>query len=335
MRRYKSDDYTFASAYIRCQEKYFLNSEKAEKMLEAKTPDEALRVLFELNYGDGSSEVSALEFESLLSRELEKAYELVLPLAPDREYFVIFLYPNDYHNVKALLKAEFLGINADELLVNTGSIPLAKLIDLVQNRNYPDMRLEMAKGILEVVDTYGTTRNPQVIDLILDKACYKDINIEISKIKNSFVRGYAALRIDTINLKSFVRAREMSKSWDFFSNIYIEGGNIAERLFISGYDEAFEQFADKLGIYGLSAALYEGASMLKESKRFTALEKFCDNLLMNYIRDAKYIAVGVEPLIAYLAAKENDVKMVRVIMAGKLANLKTEQIRERMRDTYA
>ena len=335
MRRYKSEDYMFASAYIRCQEKYLLSSEKAEKMLEAKTPDEALKVLYELNYGDGSSEVSASEFEVLLSQELEKAYNLVLPLAPDREYFVIFLYPNDYHNVKTLLKAEFLGTNADELLMNTGSIPLAKLIDLVQNRNYTDMRLEMAKGIQEVVDTYGTTRNPQVIDLILDKACYKDINIEVSKIKNSFVRGYTALRIDTINLKSFVRAREMSKSWDFFSNIYIEGGNIAERLFISGYDEAFEQFADKLGIYGLSAALYEGASMLKESKRFTALEKFCDNLLMNYIRDAKYIAVGVEPLVAFLAAKENEVKMVRVIMAGKLANLPAEQIRERMRDTYA
>jgi V/A-type H+-transporting ATPase subunit C len=126
----------------------------------------------------------------------------------------------------------------------------------------------------------------------------------------------------------------MNKSWDFFSKIYIEGGNIPERLFVSGYDETPEQFADRLLMYNLTELLHESAVMLKESGRFTVLEKLCDNMLMSYVREAKYIAFGVEPLVAYLAAKESEVKIVRIVMAGKLAGLSAELIRERIRDTY-
>ena len=333
MGKYKNDDYLFATAYMRCREKFFLTSEKVDKMLDSKTPDDALKVLYDLEYGDGT-EVSPREFEVLLSKELEKTYGLILPLVPYPEFFSIFLYPNDYHNIKVLLKAEFLGTHQEDILTDTGSVPLARLTDLVRNRNYTDMRLEMAKGIQEVIDTYATSQDPQVIDLILDRVCYEEINLTTAQLKNNFVRGYIALKIDAINLKSFVRAKEMKKPWDFFANIFIEGGNIPERLFISGYDEALEQFAEKLGIYGFSQILLEGALMIKETGRFTALEKLCDNHIVDYAREAKYVAYGIQPLIGYLVAKENEIKTARIIMAGKLANIPTEQITERIRSAY-
>jgi len=334
MKKYNATDYIFASGYIQSREKYLLTREKIDKMLDAGTPDDALKILYELNYGDASEEVSALEFETLLSRELEKTYNLILPLVPEREYFAIFLFPNDYHNVKTLLKAEFSGIGADKYLINAGSIPLPRLMDLVRNRNYPQMRTEMAHGIREVIDTYGVTQDPQTIDLILDKACYRDINIETAELENDFVRGYIALKIDAVNLKSFIRVKEMNKPRDFFSRVYMEGGNIPERLFAGGYDETPEQFAEKLDIYGMQALLLKGFAMIRETGRFTALEKLCDDLLMDYVKDAKYASFGIEPLIAYMAARENDIKTVRIIMSGKLANIPAELIRERIRKTY-
>jgi len=335
MRKYKSNDYIFATAFIRSKEKYLLTREKVDRMLDAKTPDDALKVLYELNYGDGLDEVPAAEFEKLLTLELEKAYDTVMSLAPEKEYFKHFLYPNDYHNVKVLLKAEFSGAPMDEIMIGAGTVPVPELVELVQSRKYYSMREEMAKGIQEAVDVYGTTQDPQVIDLILDKACYRDINIEVSKLKNKFISGYIALKIDTINLKSFIRAKEMNKSWDFFSKIFIEGGKVPEGLFINGFDEAPEQFADRLLAYDMQVLLQESAAMLKETGRFTALEKLCDNVLMGYVKESKYIAFGVEPLVGYIAAKESEAMTVRIIMAGKLAGLSAELIGERIRDTYA
>ena len=53
------------------------------------------------------------------------------------------------------------------------------------------------------------------------------------------------------------------------------------------------------------------------------------------MKESKYISFGIEPLIGYLAAKESEIMTVRIIMAGKLAGIPAELIKERLRDTYA
>lgn len=334
MKKYKSNDYIFVTTYIRCKEKYLLTREKAERMLDSKTPDDAMKVLYEMNYGEGLDDVSAADFEKLLSLELKKTYEMVMSLAPEQDYFTHFLYPADYHNVKVLLKSEFSGGTSDDILMDVGSVATATLTELVQTRKYFGMREEMAKDIQDAVETFGTTRDPQIIDLILDKACYRDINLEVAKLKNDFITGYIELKIDVANLKSFIRAKEMKKPWDFFSKIYIDGGKIPERLFINNYDETPEQFSDRLEAYDLSTLMQESSQMLKDTGRFTVLEKLCDNLLVEYMKRSKYVAFGIEPLVGYLVGKENEVKAVRIIMAGKLAGISADLIRERMRETY-
>ena len=334
MKKYRSEDYIFAATYMRSREKYLLTHEKAERMLDGKTPDDALKVLSELQYGDDTEEVAPSEFEKLLTAELAKTYEMVMELAPEKEYFNLFLYQNDYHNAKVLLKAEFSGAPGEELLLEAGTVPPAELAEKIQNRSWFGLRDEMSRGIQEVIETFGTTQDPQTVDLILDKACYKDINSEVAKLKNDFIKGYIELKIDTTNIKSFIRAKEMDKAWDFFSKIYIEGGKVPERVYISNYDETPEQFSERLVAYGLQALLFESAQKIKETGRFTVMEKLCDNLLMDYVKESKYVPFGVEPLVSYILARESEIKTVRIIMAGKLAGISAELIRERVRNTY-
>ena len=47
------------------------------------------------------------------------------------------------------------------------------------------------------------------------------------------------------------------------------------------------------------------------------------------------IPFGIEPLLAFLAAKEGETKAARIVMASKLAGVPPQQITERLRDTYA
>ena len=55
---------------------------------------------------------------------------------------------------------------------------------------------------------------------------------------------------------------------------------------------------------------------------------------MSYIRNARLVTIGVEPLIAWLFAKETEIRNVRMIMTGKINNLPMDMIRERLRETY-
>ncbi|MBO5556620.1 MAG: V-type ATPase subunit, partial [Oscillospiraceae bacterium] len=67
----------------------------------------------------------------------------------------------------------------------------------------------------------------------------------------------------------------------------------------------------------------------------TAFELACDNAVNDYLRDAKLIGFGPEPLVAYLAAVEGEITAIRMILTGRLAGIEPQVIRERLRDLYA
>lgn len=127
--------------------------------------------------------------------------------------------------------------------------------------------------------------------------------------------------------------RQRNKTWEQCAQALIDGGKIQKKLLFTGYDEPYEQFAEKLLPYGLTGYGSCGA-MLRDMGKFTALERLCDNSLIDYAKAAKYITFGIEPLIAYLIAKELEIRNVRIAMTGILQGLPREAIAERLRDAY-
>lgn len=330
----KNNDYVFASSRVRSMERYQLTKDDAEMMSESRTPEDALKILYDLKYGEEEDTLDLRNFEDILSKELQKAFSFIIDIAPDKEEIYPLLYPYDYHNLKVLLKAEFLGSQFPEYLIDIGTISPENLEEYVRERDFVQTSDLMKNAVLESIDVFARTQDPQVIDVILDKACFKEMLEKAKLTDNEFLIGYVKLLIDITNLKTFVRVREMGKPWDFFNSIFVEGGKIQDKLFISGYDEAYESFGEKMIPYGLSKAMIEGGLALKETGRFTVLERLCDNALMDYVKDAKFVSFGLEPLLSYLIAKEIEIRTVRIIMTGLLQNLPKESITERVRDTY-
>ena len=71
---------------------------------------------------------------------------------------------------------------------------------------------------------------------------------------------------------------------------------------------------------------------MKES--LSAFERWCDNLMIRRIRPQLHNAFGLGPLAAYILARENEIKSVRIVLSGKKNELPEESIRERVRETY-
>jgi V/A-type H+/Na+-transporting ATPase subunit C len=330
----KDTDYLFSTARVRSVEKNMLSREKAEKMIDAKTIDDALKVLYDCDYGSGKDPVAAKDFEVLLTEEHKKTYDFIMSIAPELNNFKMFLYTYDYHNLKVIMKSEFLGVDATDSLVNTGTVDVKILKYAVKERDFSELTENMKKALIEVIDNFPKNKDPQVIDIVFDKYCYDEMLKFAEELNNKFVTEYLRLLIDTINIKSFVRLRKMRKSWDFYSKVFIDGGKIPQNLFVKSYDEPLESFSEDLLAYGFKDLFLIGTDELKETGKFTTLEKLCDNKLMEHIKTSKYISYGIEPLVGYLIAKENEIKSARIIMAGKLAGIPSELIRGRLRETY-
>ncbi|MGD9567638.1 MAG: V-type ATP synthase subunit C [Sedimentibacter sp.] len=334
MAKLTGTDYIFSVARVRSVEKYMLSRERAERMIDAKTAEDAIRVLDECNYGYENESIKADEFEKLLSEEHKKSYDFIMSIAPKLSYFKMFLYPYDYHNLKVLMKAEYLGIDATELLVDTGTIDIKTLKNSINERDFLPLTEDMSKALNEIIDVFPKLNDPQIIDIILDKYCYDEMQKSAEETESRFIVDYVRMLIDTINIKTFVRLKKMDKSWDFFNKVFIKGGNINEQTFISNYNDSFDKFAEQISGYGFKEAFLEGTQYLEENGLFAVLEKLLDNKLIQFIKDAKFVSFDIDPLAAYLIAKDNEIKIARIILAGKLAGISPELIRERLRETY-
>jgi V/A-type H+-transporting ATPase subunit C len=55
---------------------------------------------------------------------------------------------------------------------------------------------------------------------------------------------------------------------------------------------------------------------------------------METIRPQLYNSFSLGPLVAYVLARENEIKTVRIILTGKRSGLPEEFIRERAREMY-
>ncbi|MCG2820781.1 MAG: V-type ATPase subunit, partial [Candidatus Atribacteria bacterium] len=77
-----------------------------------------------------------------------------------------------------------------------------------------------------------------------------------------------------------------------------------------------------------------GLKGYQENNSLTEIERLRDNFILDFVKIGKFITFGVEPLIGFITAKENDIKNIRIILSGKLNKLSPSKIKERVRDVY-
>ncbi|RCX17483.1 V/A-type H+-transporting ATPase subunit C [Anaerobacterium chartisolvens] len=330
-------EYTYAVSRIRAIEKKLLNESRLGRMIDAKTPEDVLKLLEEADYGYSPLEnPSARDYERLLAEEHKKLYELLKEIAPKSDVVMPFLYMNDFHNIKVILKAEFSGQeNYRMLLLEPSAILVGKLEAMIGDRRLGDMPAIMRKAVEECIDVFNRTSDPQMIDIILDKAGFMQMREMAGQIQNSFLSKLIVILIDLANIKIFMRVRKMKKSWNFLQRVLIDGGSIDSKVFIQGIEAPMDFFAEAVRFSAYGRLVEDGMEYFNSSGSLIRLEMLSDNFVMSYIKRAKYTAFGPEPLIGYLFAKESEMKNVRIIMVGKINNIPNDIIRERLRSVYA
>ena len=330
-KRIKDTDYLFLSSRIHVLETTLLNKERRERMLEAASDSDAVRVLVECGY----PEMPVVDVDSVnnaLAVMRDRVFEDLYAFAPDPKMIDVFKVKYDYHNAKALLKAEAMGTDPQRLLMDVGRYPVKELTEAVREKSDGGFSEIFALAVQEAREVLGTTRDPQQSDFVLDKAYFREMEQLAEATGSEFLVGYVKAQVDVANLKSVVRVLRMKKNPEYLSNVLFEGGTIGADTLLQ-----MAERGEKLdGMYGstpYAAAAEEGQAAVAGGK-LTAFERSCDNALMDYVAEAKYVPFGEQVLIGYLVAKESELTAVRIIMMGRLAGLSTDVIRERLRDAY-
>ena len=327
--------FTQALSRIWVLETRLLDKSKIERMIDAPSAEEALKILGETEYANILGKVKrANDYEYILSNELKRVYDLMYELCPVKEVVDLMSIKYKYHNLKVLLKGKFLSKDFSNLLIDLGIEDLKALKSIIDLDNFDDLKGNTKKAVMEVIKDFEKNKDPQQIDIIIDRYMFEELK-EIKKNLNyKFTDKLVLAIIDWTNIRTLIRLKKQGKGREFAAKVLISGGAIEKDTLISIINENPEGIIAKLShtIYG--DLIKEGIEGFKETNSASLLEKLSDNYIMDLMKGAKLVTFGPDRLLSYIYAKETEIKIIRIIMVGKLNNIAEEVIRERLRDSY-
>ena len=328
----KKEEYLYLTALLRAREARMLTRDKAERMLEAPSFDEAAKLLTDCGYKDMSG-MNAKEVDKTLNERRAAEFAELARMAPNALLVDVFRMKYDYHNAKTIIKSEAEGIERPDLMSDSGRLSPQTLTESFREEKYLGIPTLLADAMITAKNTLARSGNPQQADFILDRAYFEELFRDAEKLDSKFLSGYARTMIDSANLRSAVRTLRMHKDADFLRTALIPGGSVSpERLVMSSVS------GEGLAVLFASTILETAASLGAAAASGGTMTKFeleCDNAVTAYLTNARLIAFGEEPVIAYLAALEGEITTIRMILTGRLAGIAPDVIRERLRDLYA
>jgi len=328
-------DYGQSVVTIRILEKRLLTRNRLERMIEAQTPEEVLKLLGETEYSQDMADIhGSQDYEIILKRETERVFSIVRNMIKNTGIVDVLSLKYDYHNLKVLLKSKITGKDFSSLLMQAGTIDASKFKVKFETQSN-DLPQEIMEAIDEVQKDFEENNNPQRIDIIVDKHYFRNLSRLAKEIDVKVITDYVEGLIDFQNMITLFRVQKQKRDARFLETVIFEGGTISKNKIVASINDNTDTILNKFKKEKLGTYLVKGLEAFSETKRLSELEKISDNYLMELNKESKYVVFGPEPLFTYLVAKEREINAVRMIMVSKINNISSDKIRERLRETYA
>lgn len=318
--------YTYAVARIRALEVSLLTNAVIEQLLACKSAEQALQFLVEKGWGDLTA--GTLDADEVLNKEEEKMWQTIREVAPDMHVFDVLSLPKLYHNLKAAIKEVCTEVENKNIFYDDCEIPGEEMFALVQNKEFDKLPGNMSATAREAFDTLLHTRDGQLCDLIIDHATLEAMLEAGKKSGEKIIEEYAQTAVAIADIKIAVRSQKTGKNAEFMKKAMVNCSEIN----VDQLTQAALAGAEEIAQYLEGTSYREGADALRISA--SAFERWCDNKMTDSMRSQKYESFSVGPLLAYLLARQNEIKTVRIILTGKQNEFPDEAIRERIREMY-
>ena len=328
----KDTEYLAISARLHVWETRLLTRERMEQLIEAREDGEAAKILADCGYPEPVP-LTLSRIERSLGQAQEDLFaELAQAVADHPQVLDVFRIRYDYHNAKALLKAEAQDQDPQRLLVSGGRYEPKALLEAYRRGDLDAVSPTLREAATQARELLATSKDPQRSDFLLDKACYQEM-LEAARASGSdFLTGYVRLLIDSLNLRAAVRATRAGRGEEFLERALIPGGTVPTAAVLTAKGEALVKlFQDT----PLRDAAQAGAALLEPEKGdMTAFERLCDDAVTAYMAKARQVPFGIETVIGYLYARQTESTAIRIVLSGRLAEMDKDKIRERLREAY-
>ena len=313
--------YTYALGVIRAREVRLLTKKRFDELLSCADAEELMAALHDTDYGPFFRNIKKSEVEEALRGSKVALYDDLEKLIDDTEVMRILRAKYDFHNVKVLLKGKISEEDFSDKCSPLGSVAVSKMAEIFKDEKYSHLPEYLKEATESGIDVYySTDHNPQRLSFTVDSIMAHTLT---SYMENSFLNNYYKLWVDLTNLKIILRLLFLEKYQDLIDFAVLPGGNIGKDKIRKAKIESPSSTED----------FYRGticSSLLEWKDSFSVLERESEKLLISYLKSVAFEAIGIEPVIAYLLLRENEIRNLRVIFVGKTSGVGEDLIKERL-----
>ena len=322
----KTDLMPYAAARIRAREKTLLNDKDLDSLLACKSYEDCIQYLLDRGWGPTQHN----EPGELIALERDRLWKLMEELlkGDQQKILDIFRISNDFHNLKAAIKESYIRKEAAGVYLENGTIPVNKIRECAALGEFGTLPAVMAHAAVRARDVMFRAGDSQLCDVIIDRACLESIRKSALESGNDLLKEYAELQCASADINIVIRASKAGKDEEFLKEALAPCSSLSVQHLMTASRNGLEQIYEYLE----QTSYRDCVDAIRQSP--AAFDKWCDDRMIRMIRPQKYNAFTASPVIAFLLAKEYEIRSVRLILSGQRNNLDKDKIRERLRESY-
>ncbi len=325
--------YGFATGRVRVLETRLIGWARIKRLIEADNLDEAHHVLAETDYAsDIRTADTLIDIERALEKK-ERDLQIMLQESNVPFEMVRFFQSRvDIMNLRIILKSGY-GQEIPVELSPYGEVHADELQLLVREGAFSGLPAYLEAAADDAVAEYTIEPRSAVIDTTIDRHYFKGLLDLSAGLRSPWITEYARLLIDLANGRISVRSRQKKTTPDDLLENLLNGGRVDKSIWSAFFSKSKNLISRLKDIPTL--LLREGLiDWVQRDASVDSYDLLSGNILIKYLETAGTFNVGPETVFAYVATKEHEIKIVRIIMAGHIGGLAPERLRERVSAIY-
>ena len=316
----------YANARAKALCKNLLGEDRLNRMVDAPTADDAIKILSEVNFGDGASVDSAIDFEKLIDAEQKKFFAFLKENGSPKNEAKFFLLKNDFHNAEVFIKGKHLKKDFEHMTVPDGTIAKSVLKDCIMGDEYGDLPEQMGKALLQCdADFISGKASGQSVNEIMTKAYYEEL-FKVCKKDKTLGKIYT-FKVDCINIGIALRTR----NYLLAKSAFLPHGEISEERLKDLSEENLESLTDKMKGTAYSSIINVALEQKLKGDPLSIFEKAIDQYPLELLKREKYNFEGNFQYLIYCFTRVAEMNDVRIVLVGLINGLDRLEIKRKLR----
>ncbi len=329
----KREDFVHSSARLRVLEKKLLKMDVFSRLVDATNLEEAYYILADTVYSKHINNLkNKQEFEYILESEMKQTTDMLSDMTPNKDLINLLSTGEFYHDVKMIVKEYVSSKDLYSYYYDPDNEKIKAWRDILSRDNKEEFK-ELPQYILEAIEKFRGTSDPQDIDFEIDKIYFKNLLEMSESLDEKIFTNYVKHKIDFANVDILLRAKLQETEFSRVTNMLIPGGYVEldklKNMFLLDIEDQL-MYLKKTELSFVADKVVEAYN---KNKNISDVEKVFDNELLLSVKEGANVTYGPEVLFSYLALKEREIQNLRIILTSKRSGgVSSENIRGRLRE---